>query len=114
DMEGLELWGGLDLSGRTDLTSAVFVAKIDGRLEVWPFFWTPEEGLLDRCDRDRQPYNIWVDQGYLRTTPGRTIDYEFVISDLMEILGDNHLAGLAFDRWRIDIFKRDCDRLGVE
>ena len=113
-MEGLELWGGLDLSGRTDLTSAVFVAKIDGRLEVWPFFWTPEDGLLDRCDRDRQPYNIWVDQGYLRTTPGRTIDYEFVISDLMEILGDNHLAGLAFDRWRIDIFKRDCDRLGVE
>lgn len=114
DMEGLELWGGLDLSGRADLTSAVFIAKIDGRLDVWPFFWTPEEGLLDRCDRDRQPYNIWVDQGYLRTTPGRTIDYEFVISDLMEILGDNHLAGLAFDRWRIDIFKRDCDRLGVE
>jgi len=114
DMEGLELWGGLDLSGRADLTSAVFIAKVDGRLEVWPFFWTPEEGLLDRCDRDRQPYNIWVDQGYLRTTPGRTIDYEFAISDLMEILGDNHLAGLAFDRWRIDIFKRDCDRLGVE
>lgn len=113
-MEGLELWGGLDLSGRTDLTSAVFISKIDGRLEVWPFFWTPEDGLLDRCDRDRQPYNIWVDQGYLRTTPGRTIDYEFVISDLMEILGDNNLTGLAFDRWRIDIFKRDCDRLGVE
>lgn len=113
-MEGLEVYAGLDLSGKTDLTSVVFAAEEDGLLRVWPFFWTPEEGLQDRVDRDRQPYDVWVDQGYLRTTPGRTVDYEFVITDLMEIIGDNELLMMAFDRWRIDIFKRDCDRIGVE
>lgn len=114
EMEGIEVYAGLDLSGKTDLTSVVFTAEEDGLLRVWPFFWTPEEGLQDRADRDRQPYDVWVDQGYLRTTPGRTVDYEFVITDLMEIIGDNELLMMAFDRWRIDIFKRDCERIGVE
>lgn len=114
EMEGIEVYAGLDLSGKTDLTSVVFTAEEDGLLRVWPFFWTPEEGLQDRVDRDRQPYDVWVDQGYLRTTPGRTVDYEFVITDLMEIIGDNELLMMAFDRWRIDIFKRDCERIDVE
>ena len=113
DMEGFDLYGGLDLSARTDLTAFVLVGVRDGVTHVWPFFWTPEGGLKDRCDRDRQPYDVWVRQGFLRTSPGNTVAYDFVCRDIAEIIGHNSLRKVCFDRWRIDIFKRDAEREGV-
>lgn len=50
----------------------------------------------------------------MRTTPGATVNYDYVIRDILDILGENNLAAVCFDRWRIDVFKRDCERLGVE
>lgn len=113
-MEGFTLFGGLDLSARTDLTAFVLVGERDGQHHVWPFFWTPEGGLKDRCDRDRQPYDVWVKQGWLRTTPGNTVSYDYVCRDIADIIGGNDLIMVAFDRWRIDVFKADCQREGVD
>jgi phage terminase large subunit-like protein len=113
-MEGQDVWFGLDLSGRADLTAAVAVLKIDGQTHVHPFFWTPADGLHDRARLDRVPYDLWVQQGYLRTTPGATVDYEYVVADLAEIISDCYVRGLAFDRWRIDVFKKELDRAGID
>lgn len=113
-MDGQEVWLGLDLSGRADLTAAVAVFKADGETHVHPFFWTPADGLHDRARLDRVPYDLWAQQGYLRTTSGATVDYEHVVADLAEILGDCHVRALAFDRWRIDVFKKELERAGLE
>lgn len=110
DMTDFDLYGGLDLSARTDLTAFVLVGVRNNITHVWPFFWTPSDGLKDRSDRDRQPYDVWAKQGYLRTTPGATIAYDYVIRDIHSILGDNRIVKVAFDRWRIDIFKREAER----
>lgn len=95
---------GLDLSARTDLTGMVLVAEDDdGVWHVMPFFWTPEEGLRERSLADRAPYDRWVDQGFIFTTPGRSIDYDFVARDIMARTADMSVEGIAFDRWRIDV-----------
>lgn len=113
EMTGFQLYGGLDLSSRTDLTSLVLIGVKAGVCQVWPFFWTPEVGLADRAHRDRQPYDVWVKQGWLRTTPGATVDYEFVAKEIAELVEDNELLTLTFDRWRIDVFRKDAERIGV-
>ena len=115
DMQGERVFGGLDLSSRTDLTAAVFTSdRPDGSVDVWAYFWTPEEGLRDRADLDRQPYDVWVRQGFLRTTPGHTVDYEFVLADLQEILAGAEVQGMAFDRWHIQYFQKECERVGAD
>ncbi len=108
------VYAGLDLSARTDLTALVLVGLADGIWQVRPFFWTPEQGLFDRAKRDRVPYDVWAAQGYLRTTPGAAIDYEAVALDLAEILADVDIQAIAFDRWRIDVFRKELERLGLE
>jgi phage terminase large subunit-like protein len=108
------VFAGLDLSARTDLTALVLVGKVDGVWQVQPHFWTPEQGIVDRAKTDRAPYDQWARDGALRTTPGATVDYEAVAVDLIEILGGLDVQAVAFDRWRIDIFKKELDRLGVE
>ena len=108
------VFAGLDLSARTDLTALVIVGQVDGVWHVQPHFWTPEQGLIERARRDRAPYDVWVKQGYLRTTPGATVDYEHVAADMLEILADMDVQAIAYDRWRIDLMRKELDKLGAD
>lgn len=113
-LDGLEVFGGLDLSARTDLTALVLIGKDSkGNWHIQPHFWTPAQGLMDRARRDRQPYDVWRDQGFLRTTPGATVDYEQVARDIAELTDGLNVKAIAFDRWRIDIFKKELEALSL-
>ena len=114
DFGNTPVYAGLDLSGRTDLTALVIIGKIAGVWYAVPYFWTPEQGLHDRAKRDRAPYDVWVRQGYLRTTPGATVDYEFVAQDMAAILSDMNIQAVAYDRWRMAILQKELDAIGVD
>lgn len=109
---GGTIYGGLDLSARTDLTALCLVHKQEDRWHCHSYFWTPEEGLLERAKRDRVAYDVWAREGWLRTTPGATVDYEFVAAEIADIIGGEHVGAIAYDRWRIDLLKKEFDRIG--
>jgi phage terminase large subunit-like protein len=108
------VWCGLDLSARVDMSALVIVGQVDDVWQVQAHFWTPEVGLADRARRDRAPYEVWHRQGFLLTTPGASIDYEHVATDMAEILADLDVRAIAFDRWRIDVLKKELDRIGLD
>jgi phage terminase large subunit-like protein len=108
------VWCGLDLSSRTDLTAFVRVALFESRWHVKATFWTPEKGLHERAKRDRQDYPLWVKRGLLRTTPGASVDYDVVAEELGELLEGMNVAGVAFDRWRMDVMLKSMARVGVD
>lgn len=108
------VYAGLDLSARTDLTALVLICQEDGVWHVRPYFWTPEQGLTDRSKRDRAPYDVWARAGHLMTTPGATVDYEFVAADIAEITQRMAVASIGYDRWRFDLLKRELDTIGVD
>lgn len=108
------VFAGLDLSARTDLTALVIVGKVDGVWQVQPHFWTPEQGIHDRARRDRAPYDVWARQGFLHTTPGATVDYEIVAQDMAAILADLNVQAIAYDRWRIDLLRKELERVGCD
>jgi len=105
---------GLDLSARQDLTALVIVAWDGERAHVRPIFWTPEKGLRDRAKRDRAPYDVWHEQGFLRAIPGASIDYEAVARDIADALDGMDVQTVAFDRWRFDILAAELARLNIE
>ncbi|GAA3928683.1 terminase large subunit [Luteimonas lutimaris] len=107
------VFAGLDLSARHDLTALVLAGKVAGVWQVFPHFWTPAQGLVERSKRDRAPYDVWARQGFLRTTPGASVDYEHVAADIAEIVAGLDLHAIAFDRWRMDILSRELDRMGL-
>jgi phage terminase large subunit-like protein len=105
---------GLDLSAKIDLTAFAMVAFFEGRWHVRMVFWTPEKGIADRSNRDRSPYDVWAKQGFIRTTPGAAIDYSDVIRDIADALDGCDVQAVAYDRWRIDVFKKAASDLGIE
>lgn len=104
---------GIDLSGKNDLTAMV-IAAYRGRWHVKPIFWTPEKGLRDRAKRDRAPYDVWHEQGFMRAVTGASIDYEAVAQDIADALEGCHVQSVAFDRWRFDLLKKEFERIGVD
>ena len=108
------VFGGLDLSARTDLTAFVLIGRISGIWHVQTHVWTPEKGLLDRERKDRAPYTVWEREGFLKTTPGATVDYGFVAADIARITAGLEVAGIAYDRWRIDLMRHEFQKIGLD
>ncbi|HEU4985211.1 MAG TPA: terminase TerL endonuclease subunit, partial [Nitrososphaera sp.] len=99
DFTGLPVFGGLDLSEVNDLTALVLMAPKDGIWQVKPTFWLPGDGLYDKAKADRVPYDVWHNEGLLETTPGPTVDYEFVAAHLFDLSQKLDIRKIAFDRW---------------
>lgn len=95
-IDGRDVYAGLDLSSVSDLTALVLVSD-EG--DVHPTFWLPGEGLHEKSRADRVPYDLWSEQGYLQTTPGRAIEYEYVAEHLRGVFDRCNVRALAFDRW---------------
>lgn len=109
------VYGGLDLSKRADLTSFQLVGLADdGVWDVLPMFWLPEEGLVERSRADRQPYDAWVEAGFLRTTPGASVDYAYVARDIAEATRGLEVVGVAYDRWRIELMRPHLEEWGSD
>lgn len=98
-LEGIPVYGGLDLSATTDLTALVLIGQVDGVWQVHPHFWLPADGLREKARVDRVPYDLWHDQGLLMAAPGASVDYEYVASHLRGLFDLLDIQKLAFDRW---------------
>lgn len=97
--EGLTVFGGLDLSATQDLTGLVLAAQHAGQWHIKPTAWLPEKGIKERSRLDRVPYDLWARAGHLNTTPGRTIEYQWVAFRLRELFDELNIAKIAFDDW---------------
>jgi phage terminase large subunit-like protein len=105
---------GLDLSLRTDLTAAVFAAEDDaGCVHIIPLVFLPLVGIEQRELRDKAPYQYWVENGYAIGVPAAIIEYEWVAQYLLKWCVDHNVepTSIEFDRWRIDVMKREFDKL---
>ena len=110
--EGLPVYGGLDLSATSDLTALVLMAPSGGKFHVKPTFWLPREGLREKAARDRVPYDLWHRDGFLETTPGKSVEYEFVAEYLRGVFDRYAVVQLGFDDWNFRHLKPWLIRAG--
>lgn len=111
---GKRCFGGLDLSSTQDLSGLVWWFPIQEGLEVPVALcraFKPADLVKEHGKRDRLPYERWVKEGALLTTPGNVVDYAFiekqVLADATKFRvahygnanREAHEGGLAIDRF---------------
>ena len=109
---GDEVFGGLDLSSVADLTALVLGAEHGEFFDVKPTFWLPGEGLAEKSRNDRVPYDVWHRDGFLETTPGASIEYEYVAQHLRDVFDRYNVRAIAFDRYNMKFLKPWLERVG--
>ena len=112
ELAGKACYAGLDLSQTTDMSALVLFWPHNGA--VLPYFWLPEEGLLDRDRKEGGHYRTWRDAGLLETTPGKAINFKAIIHRLAELNAEYALERVAYDRAFIKTFSAKCDEEGVK
>jgi phage terminase large subunit-like protein len=96
---------GIDLASKIDLCALSLVfppTETRTRWRVIQHIWTPEETVKDRSHRDRAPYDIWVAQGWLTTTPGSRIDHAVVRQAIVSARVLYQVELIGFDPWHAD------------
>lgn len=114
DWSGFDVFCGLDLSETRDLTAFVAVG-VDPETEefhVKPLFWLPAQGLREKARTDRVAYDVWARDGFLETTPGASISYDWVASRLVRFFETHNVRKVAFDRYNMKHFVPALERAG--
>ncbi len=102
ELKGRECYGGLDLSSTTDITAFVLVfppVDEEDKYIILPYFWIPQDNLKLRVRRDHVPYDLWEQQGYLKTTEGNVVHYGYIENFIEELGTKFNIREIAFDRW---------------
>lgn len=95
--------GGGDLSSTTDLTcgTVIFMVPGDNTIYVLQMYWLPEDLLEQRVAEDKIPYDLWRDQGLLRTVPGNKVHHTHVTEWFLEVQNEYgiYIPWTGFDSW---------------
>lgn len=104
-LEHAPCFAGIDLASKIDLCDCALVFPPHGARTRWcvvQYIWTPADTLADRAHRDRAPYAVWRDQGWLTATPGTRIDHQLIRTVLREARDRYELQRAGFDPWHAD------------
>lgn len=114
-LKGRQCYGGLDLSQTKDITAFVLVfppLDENGKHVILPFFWIPEDNLKTRVAQDHVPYDIWEQEGYIKTTEGNVIHYGYIEQFIEELGRKFEIREIAFDRWGAVQMVQNLEGLG--
>ena len=129
--KGKDVFCGLDLSQSRDLTALgcvtqtgdkeVEVRDKDGAarkvrkptFDIWIEAWTPGDTMQERSERDKIPYPVWAQQGFIHAPHGENINYLHVAQTLVEYDRDYNVRMVAYDRYAFRRFEEDAAQLSL-
>jgi phage terminase large subunit-like protein len=95
--------GGADLSSTTDLTAAavIFMVPGDNHIYALGMYWLAEELVEQRVREDKIPYDIWIEQGLVRTCSGNKVHAKYVTEWFKEVQNelDIYVPWVGYDSW---------------
>lgn len=116
-LKGEQCWVGVDLSSVGDLTAWSIVFPPNPKRKYYPdkfifksYVYVPGDEYENSVNY--MNYRQWIKQGDLRKTPGKTVNYDYILKDQKEILQDFIVWGLFMDRWEMTYYQDTAKTLG--
>lgn len=100
ELKGKPCFAGVDLAPKIDTSALVLLFPPQTESEKWrviEYFWCPEENIEDRVKRDKVPYDIWAEKGFIEPTPGNLTDVRYIAEQITEINKQFDLREVAYD-----------------
>lgn len=106
---------GVDLSTTQDLTSYC-LSFIDTKGILWCKWrnYLPDENIVQKEGKDRAPYRMWAEQGWLTLTSGEVVDYEQIKKDILRDAKDYQMVECLFDPLNAVQLATDLTNSGIE
>lgn len=99
DFKGANCYIGIDLASKIDIASMAILLELNGKYAAFVKHYLPEETILN-SDR----YKAWHADGWIESTPGNTIDYEYIEDDLKELRSQFQIKEVPYDPFQATQF----------
>ena len=119
-LESRACYGGLDLASTEDLTALCWVFP-DNEHDlrhaetfdaIWRI-WIPEGNLENLNKRTQGEAWRWIEQGFIKVTPGDTTDYQFVRKQINDDRAKFNVKEITYDPWNSGQLIRDLETDGM-
>jgi phage terminase large subunit-like protein len=120
DLHGLICFEGVDLASTTDINAVIFYfpdfREVKGKKinAILPMFYIPADNVKDMSRRDHVDYQKWIDEGYVKTTPGNITDYDYIEADIIAMRERYQLKRLGYDPWNAGSMAGHLSNEGIE
>jgi phage terminase large subunit-like protein len=81
--------------------------------DAWIEAWTPGDTMKVRAVRDKLPYEVWEQQGWLYAPPGKMVSFLQVSQALAEDMSEFDVRLVAYDRYAFQRFEEDVALVGI-
>ena len=109
-------YAGLDMSTNIDVTCFLRLFSPGTvhptKFYVLPKFYFPAENLRDRVVRDKVPYDVWSNDGWLNFTQGNSVDTGHIRDDVLQFGHDTFISALGVDPWKATALVSDFESYG--
>lgn len=116
NLSEFDTYAGLDLAETQDMTANILL-HYDPRSEliyVEPRFYLPHEVLLDTTKRLHTQYLTWYQQGFLKTTEGKTIKHRVIKEDILALNEKHHVREMSMDPFQGILLAEDLEPNGIK
>jgi phage terminase large subunit-like protein len=113
---GEKCWIGVDLSSKIDLTAVVALFPPTPARRQWRLLarcLTPADTLENRSSRDRAPYALWQQRGWLETNAGNQIDQDVVKAIVVEWSQQFQVQEIGIDPWNAGNLRKHLEDEGL-
>ncbi len=100
ELIGRQGCGGLDLASVSDLTAWVMIFKQEytDTIDILCRFWCNKARIYADDNKYKDRYQSWERDGYLITTPGNAIDYQFIRAQVVADCKKFNIVAMNVDR----------------
>ena len=113
DLQHEECYAGLDLASTTDIAAFVLIFDRGTHTDVICRFFIPEDNMRERSRNDKVPYETWARDGYIITTPGNVIDYDYIEAQIKKDCEKFNVKEIAYDKWNSSQLVTNLDNEGI-
>ena len=112
------VWGGVDLSTTTDLSCFTAMWKPNPKRQYRPdafifktWCYVTEMALKNSPNKDL--YKEWISRGYLTLIKGNAIDYDKIMSDILDLKDKVRWDTIGYDPFNASQFVINCTKKGL-
>ena len=100
EFEGEKCYGGIDISEVNDFTVFSLAFSKGDTIYMKHRFYIPEETLSIKYRKENVNIYQWVESGIICATPGKTVDYSFMIQDILNDAKKYKIVAIGYDKWQ--------------
>jgi phage terminase large subunit-like protein len=109
EFEGEPCYAALDLSSVSDFAAYTKCFKRDDYYYLFHRFYVPSEQILEKYRVENINIRDWIDRGIVTATEGPVINYDYILTDILQDAETFAMAEIAYDRWNSSALITDLD-----